>query len=139
MEDGVRNSEGTDAHRGTRFGGLGRVRVSSTMLRTCSNEGSMLVLLERSAGISIAAVASGSYFGCHGFRYMLCHWARGGDKNETAHGRVSSVCLDASSICCASLISRSSVIKLALKLHGAKIRFGDRLCKLSTSSSASNG
>jgi hypothetical protein len=43
----VRNSEGTDAQRGTRFGGLGRVLVESTMSRTVSNSGSMLVLLER--------------------------------------------------------------------------------------------
>ena len=100
----------------------------------------MLVLLERSAGICIAAVASGSYFGCHGFRYMLCHWARGGDKNETAHGRVrGSVCLDASSICCASLISRSSVIKLALKLHMA-LRLDSAIdyVSFSTSSKASD-
>ena len=47
MEDGVRNSEGTEAHSGTRFGGLGRSRVESTISRTVSNEGSMLVLLER--------------------------------------------------------------------------------------------
>ena len=43
----MRNSEGTEAHSGTRFGGLGRVLVESTMSRTVSNSGSMLVLLER--------------------------------------------------------------------------------------------
>ena len=43
----MRNSEGTEAHSGTRLGGLGRARVESTMSRTVSNEGSMLVLLER--------------------------------------------------------------------------------------------
>jgi hypothetical protein len=66
MEDGVRNSEGTEAHRGTRFGGLGRVRVESTMSRTVSNEGSMVVLLERSAWNRVVAGLSGSYLGCHG-------------------------------------------------------------------------
>ena len=43
MDEGVRNSDGTDAHRGTRFGGLGRLRVLSMMLETSSKEGWMLV------------------------------------------------------------------------------------------------
>jgi hypothetical protein len=83
----VRNSEGTEAHSGTRFGGLGRVRVESTMSRTVSNEGSMLVLRKRVISVDLS---------CRGFvqillwvpwrRCMLCHGARGGDKNETAHG-----------------------------------------------------
>lgn len=51
MEDGVRNSDGTEAQSGTRFGGLGRDRVESTMSRTWSNDGSMLVSMEISAGL----------------------------------------------------------------------------------------
>ena len=83
----MRNSEGTEAHSGTRFGGLGRARVESTMSRTVSNEGSMLVLRKREISVDLS---------CRGFvqillwvpwrRCMLGHWARGGDKNETAHG-----------------------------------------------------
>jgi hypothetical protein len=49
----VRNSEGTDAQRGTRFGGLGRVLVESTMSRTVSNEGSMLVFVGERDEISV--------------------------------------------------------------------------------------
>lgn len=43
MEDGVRNSDGTDAQRGTRFGGLGSEREESTMLETSSKDGWMFV------------------------------------------------------------------------------------------------
>ena len=43
MDEGVRNSDGTDAQRGMRLGGLGRLRVLSMMLETSSKEGWMLV------------------------------------------------------------------------------------------------
>jgi hypothetical protein len=78
----VRNSEGTEAHSGTRFGGLGRVRVESTMSRTVSNEGSMLVFVgERSAWIWVVAVAGKSYFGCHGGN--LCYATGRGEVTKT--------------------------------------------------------
>jgi len=79
----VRNSEGTEAHSGTRFGGLGRFRVESTISRTVSNEGSMLVLFEkeRSAWIYKAAFAGKSYFGCHG--EGLCYATGRGEVTKT--------------------------------------------------------
>ena len=43
MDEGVRNSEGTEAQSGMRFGGLGKLRVLSTTLETSSKEGWMLV------------------------------------------------------------------------------------------------
>jgi hypothetical protein len=46
MDEGVRNSDGTEAQSGTRLGGLGRLRVLATMLATSSKEGWMLVWSE---------------------------------------------------------------------------------------------
>ena len=43
MLEAVKNSAGIEENTGTRFGGLGRLRVLSMMLETSSKEGWMLV------------------------------------------------------------------------------------------------
>lgn len=81
----------------------------------------MLVLIgERSAWMFVAAVASSSYFGCHGGD--VCYATGRGEVTNTKLLMGVSVCLSGLSICCAWLNSRSSVInprKLSLKLHMA--------------------
>ena len=104
MDEGVRNSDGTEAQSGTRFGGLGRLRVLSMMVETSSKEGWMLVWVggqllvlcctaclpahvQAHADTSRDALTWGAIFaGC-----MLGHGSRGGEEDESAH-RMQHVC-----------------------------------------------